>query len=116
MMMYLNISEGPFDVMFSGEKKNEYRKPGKWITSRLFDKKGNRKNIIHAKIVHGYGNHRPYFVCEFKGFYKSEKNFTMTYSTGFSVHIKKGDYILKLGNIIERYTDKTKNLFDHDSN
>lgn len=112
--LYLNISREPFEVMETGEKKNEYRKPTNWIISRLFDKKtGKRKQYDLISITWGYGE-RPFFIAKFKGFYISERNFTMTYSTGFKVEIEKGDYILKFGKILKHYKDSNINLFCHD--
>lgn len=50
-ILTLNIYKEPFEVAETGEKKNEYREPTFWIKSRLFDRKGNRKEFDLIKIV-----------------------------------------------------------------
>lgn len=100
--LLLAINKPPFDVMVTGEKTLEIRKPTDWILCRLFDKKGKRKQIDLLKFVNGYGDERPYFICEFQGFAVARTNYVLSYSSGFSVEVEKFDLLIKLGKIIEK--------------
>lgn len=98
--LFLTIYKESFDVMYTGEKTKEYRKPSKWILSRLFNKDGSRKQIDIVRFNNGYGN-VPFFTCVYKGFFFSDKKYTQIYSNGLKVNIEQGDVIIKLGRIIE---------------
>lgn len=52
----LSLHKLPFDVMLTGEKDKEYRKPSKWIVSRLYNKDGTLKKYDVVKFVNGYGH------------------------------------------------------------
>ena len=43
--LHLNINKTPFEIMVTGEKPEEYRKPTKWIISRLYNKDKSLKKI-----------------------------------------------------------------------
>jgi len=43
--LFLSLKKQPFDVMVTGEKKEEFRKNKNWIRSRLFDNQIMKKNI-----------------------------------------------------------------------
>lgn len=51
-----------FDMIASGEKREEYRQPSKWILSRLEGKKYDA-----VRFRNGYNPDSPVCVCEFKG-------------------------------------------------
>lgn len=55
--------------MVTGEKREEFRKPSKWMLSRMFNKNkdGSKsfKKYDLVKFVNGYGNDKPYFIAEF---------------------------------------------------
>ena len=57
-----------FDLMIAGKKNKEFRKPSKWIDSRLIGKSYN-----FVKFTNGYGNDKPFFYVEYKSFEKSKK-------------------------------------------
>jgi len=100
-ILHLNVSKEPFEVMISGEKNKEYRKPSKWIKSRLFHKKTREKKVYsHIKVVWGYGSGRPFFIAKFKYFITSERNYTLSFSNGLKVEVEKGDYIIHYGKIV----------------
>lgn len=104
-ILYLTLTRLPFETMITGEKDREYRTntPSDWIKSRLIEKKtGKEKPITHVKFTFGYGNNQPYFICRFSGFEIAKKNYTVKYSTGLVVNVKKGDYRILLGKIIEK--------------
>ena len=100
----LTLKKEPFELMLSGEKKEEFREKGGWIESRLFDSKnpGTRRQYDTVKFINGYGSDKPWFTTEFKGFqYSSDVH--RRYSTGFEVDLRhRPTYIILLGDIIER--------------
>jgi hypothetical protein len=102
----LALKKLPFDVMVTGEKSREYRKPSKWIKSRLY-KHGAKREYEFIKFVNGYGAHRPYFVCEFLYFFKSSEIENIQFSNGLVVDVERGDFVIALGEIIEK-SDKVK--------
>lgn len=103
-VLTLVLSYKPFEVMLSGEKGIEYRKPTDWIKSRLFDKQGNKREYDFIKFQHAYMKNAPYFICEFVDFTEytffdsGERNF----SNGLSVKIEKGDYLIYFNEILYR--------------
>jgi hypothetical protein len=90
-----------------GEKRHEFRKPTDWIKTRLFDKKGNKRDYDAIKFTNGYGKDKPYFIIEFWGFAEINEPFSQHYSNGLKVDIEKGDFMIYLGKILERGNLKT---------
>ncbi len=101
-ILHLNVSRAPFEVMVTGEKLHEYRKPSKWFLSRLLNKDGTPKHYDWIKFVQGYGKNRPYFVADFLHWKVNQAYHKVEYSNGLIVEVEKGDVIIKLGQIIER--------------
>ena len=103
-ILHLSLKKAPFTVMVTGEKQEEFRKNSDWIRSRLFDRLGNEKEFDYIKFVNGYGNNKPYFVCEYCGFMECYMNVAeRKYSNGLIVSgIDKGDFIIYCGEISER--------------
>lgn len=97
-MLHLSLKHEPFEVMISGEKDKEYRKPSKWILSRV---NNNNNNYGYVKFVNGYGSDKPYFICEYKGFESNIIKEKITYSNGLDVIVDEGDIIISLGKIVE---------------
>lgn len=95
--LLLTLSKKPFQVMVTGEKTIEYRKPSKWILSRL---KG--KDYDYVKFVNGYGNDKPYFVAEYKGWTQNTLPYNLSYSNGLNVVTESGDLFIYLGKVIEK--------------
>ena len=54
----LTLKKEWFLLMLSGKKKQEYRKPSRWIESRIAD-----KSYQFIKFTNGYGSDKPYFIC-----------------------------------------------------
>lgn len=107
-ILWLTVKKKPFEVMVTGEKREEFRKPGEWIQSRLYREIKRGKLVYHEPreydlviFTNGYGNDKPYFIAEMinHGSYNFED--TVTYSNGLTVHITPGTHIIKLGNILE---------------
>ena len=101
MILHLTLKKQWFDLMVTGQKTVEYRRPSKWIKDRLVD-----KEYEVVKFVNGYGDDKPYFLCEYKGYEISKSSKQHDYN-GFKVKYEKGDYLIHLGKIIE-----TGNLID----
>jgi hypothetical protein len=101
--LFLSLKKLPFDVMATGEKKEEFRKNSNWIRSRLFDKSNNEKKYKYIKFVNGYGKNKPYFICEYEGFLECYMNAAdRKYSNGLIVSgISIGDFIIYCGKIVE---------------
>lgn len=100
-ILKLTLKKQPFEVMETGEKRNEYRSPSEWIKSRLFDKDGYAREYDAVEFTNGYGATRPRFMCKYLGFGLSNKNYRLSYSNGLQVHVSEGDYVIKLGEIIK---------------
>ena len=105
-ILHLSIKKEYFEVMVTGEKTFEFRKPSDWNKSRLFEKHktyGDElpKKYGYVRFTNGYGNDKPYFTCVFLGFQKAKDNYMKKYSNGETVKIFKGDFIISLGKIVE---------------
>lgn len=98
MILNLTLHRSAFEVMVTGEKRLEFRKPGKWINSRLYRKDGSKKPYDLIKFVNGYGSDKPYFICKYLGF--DYEYGTFVYSNGLEVEVSN-DYAIKCGEIIE---------------
>lgn len=96
-VLKLTLSKLPFEVMVTGEKSIEFRNPSKWIMSRLIG-----KEYTSVKFTNGYGNDKPYFICEYKGFCEEYSPSKFSYSNGLEVQTKIGTINILLGKIIEK--------------
>lgn len=61
-ILRLTLKKKWFDMIASGEKKEEYRSPGKWILSRLEGKEYDR-----IEFKNGYGANVPTMEVEYLG-------------------------------------------------
>ena len=98
--LHLTLSEAPFQVMVTGEKTIEFRKPSDWIKSRLFNSNGTRKEFDVVKFTHGYKKNAPFFISIFNGFDTCKKKSLGKYSNGLEVSIEEGDILIYLGEIL----------------
>jgi hypothetical protein len=85
----------PFNVMKTGEKLHEFRRPSKWILSRLLN-----KSYDEVKFVNGFGAKRPTFTREYLGYTVLARKEVHSYSNGLTVIAEKGDIKISLGEII----------------
>ena len=92
----LSVKKIWFDLMLSQKKTIEYRKCSQWIKSRLLN-----KDYDYVKFINGYGNDRPYFICEFLRYEISNKNYSVFFDEN-KVDVSKGDYLIHLGKIIKK--------------
>ena len=93
--LHLTLKKVWFDLMVSGVKRFEYRKPSDWIATRL------AKDYDVIKFVNGYGNDKPYFVCEYNGYEISSSLHHIVFLDNSTVEVEQGDYIIHLGKILE---------------
>ena len=102
-ILKLTLHRAAFEVMVTGEKKEEFRKGGKWILSRLFDKNMEAKEYDLIKFVNGYGSDKPFFTCRYAGYLDCYMPVTTRkYSNGLEVSgIGAGDFIIYCGEIVE---------------
>lgn len=63
-VLRLTLKRKWFDMIASGEKKEEYRLPSNWIASRLEGKAYDR-----VEFKNGYGPNVPTVIVEYKGYY-----------------------------------------------
>jgi len=105
--LILTLSAAPFEVMHTGEKRHEYRKPSEWMRSRLYNKDGTRKEYDYVKFVNGYGAHRPTFTCKYKDFYVVRFSHSIEYSNGLIVEVEADDIVIHLGMIVTDNIDVT---------
>lgn len=61
-VLRLTLKKRWFDMIASGEKREEYRTPGKWILSRLEGKEYDR-----IEFKNGYGQNVPTMEVEYLG-------------------------------------------------
>jgi len=94
-ILYLNVKKVWFDLMIVGQKKIEIRVPSQWIKSRV---NGRYYDVI--KFINGYGHSKPFFICKFLGYEISDIEKIHSFGN-IKLTQKKGDYVIKLGNVIE---------------
>lgn len=102
-MLRLTLKKMWFDLMICGEKKIEYRKPSKWILSRL-----ENKDYKYIEFKNGYRKDSPRFVCEYLGYFYAEKNEIIYFSNGVKLDVEQGDIMIHLGKIIETDEQRIK--------
>ena len=98
-LLHLTLKREWFNLMINGTKKIEFRKPSDWIKQRLIG-----KNYDYIRFVNGYGSDKPYFISEYKGYEVSKKTHQIDFSSGQMVKVTKGDYMIHLGKIIQKYS------------
>ncbi len=97
-ILHLSLKQVPFEVMLTGEKQHEFRRPSNWIKSRI---QGRQYDVV--KFTNGYGSQRPYFIAEYLGFTIAQEQNEITYSNDLVVQVMPGDFIIKLGSVSEMF-------------
>lgn len=101
-VLRLSLSKEPFEVMVTGEKAREYRRPSEWIKSRLEGRELRPDGIYdYVLFTNGYGGHRPWFVARFEAVTVCRSPQSVSFSNGLLVEVSKGDYIIQLGPVLE---------------
>jgi len=116
-ILHLSLNKKAFEVMITGEKKEEFRKNSDWIRSRLFDKDGNEKQYDYIKFTNGYGVDRPCFICQYIDFVECYMDVAeRKYSNGLSITgIGKGDFIIFFGEIEYKQDKSIKKVVKSES-
>ncbi len=94
-ILYLTLKKPQFQVTVTGEKSSEFRRPSKWIFSRVLN-----KTYDFVKFTNGYGLEKPNFICEFKGWKYAEPG-SHKFSNGLVVNVDESYIEILLGKIIE---------------
>lgn len=63
-VLRLTLKKKWFDMIAGGQKKEEYRKPGRWIEARV----NSRRQYDVVEFRNGYGPDAPKVFAEYKGF------------------------------------------------
>ncbi|MGL4370165.1 MAG: hypothetical protein ACRCUT_10920 [Spirochaetota bacterium] len=95
----LTLKRDAFDVMITGEKMLEFRKPSDWIMSRLFVNANPAQGLKpYDKVIfaNGYGKSRPSFERRYNGCIRSTDSSQCVYSNGLVVNVEAGDIIIRL--------------------
>lgn len=100
-ILWLSLQRKPFEVMITLEKQLEFRKPSKWILSRLYHKSGKKKEFHYVGYRNGYSKKDPFFIVEYITHFKNEIEKEKIYSNGLEVKIERGDVIIATGNIVK---------------
>lgn len=93
-----------YDLMITGEKNREFRKPTQWIKSRLIDKEGKPREYYFVKFVRGYRRNAPYFLCMYEGFGTGYSNtYKFKSRPDLEVIVRPEHYVLFLGKVVYKY-------------
>lgn len=110
-ILRLTLSAGPFEVMATGEKTIEYRKPSQWIKSRLYG-----KSYDFVEFSNGYGPQVPRCTAVYLGWdYFPNGMQSFEYSNGFKHQVFKGDIRIFLGEILSVSPGKTDAIKRNDT-
>jgi hypothetical protein len=103
-LLHLSLKKEPFQVMITEEKPIEFRKDTEsgWIRSRLLTPNGDKKEYDGVLFTNGYGNDKPYFIAEYRGFTFAQHDFTEQYSNGLNVEVEQGDFQIFLGKVVKK--------------
>ena len=99
-ILRLTLKKTPFQVMVTGEKKEEFRLPSDWIKSRLFNKDGSVRQYDCIEYVNGYGKCRPRFVTDYQGFDLIDSGIFKTYSNGLTLKINEPVFVIKHSRVL----------------
>ena len=96
----MTLNAPPYEVMITGEKKEEFRNKSRWIESRLVDSAtGEDKQYDRVKFVNGYGKDKPSFSVSYKGYKLVANGVHKKYSNGLEVDTRGiPTYVIFLGN------------------
>ena len=97
-VLHLTLKKKWFDMILSGEKREEYRDLSDYWWKRL-----TKGGYTHIKFVNGYGNHRPWMLVEWLAdpIHGCRQMFGVGHPE-WGGDISKTVFILKLGKVIDR--------------
>lgn len=94
-ILHLTIKKRWFDMIASGEKKEEYRDIKPYWNIRLFNKDGSVRDYDIVKIRNGYSPDSPFIYVEFKGLKEKEGREEWGAASGVKY------YCIQLGDILK---------------
>ena len=89
-ILHLPLKKKWFDMIYSGEKPEEYREIKPYWDGRLF-----KHQFTHIKFRNGYSSKDPSFIIELKGISKGMPN------PKWCEDANRPVYVLKLGVVVE---------------
>lgn len=97
--LILTLHKKAFEVMITGEKSLEFRKNSSWIRSRLYKRKYD-----FVEFRNGYSVQAPSFTAKFLTAVQSTvlTPTSFEYSNGLKVRFEKDDWMIILGEIINK--------------
>ncbi|HRO75773.1 MAG TPA: ASCH domain-containing protein [Crocinitomicaceae bacterium] len=96
-ILHLTLTKKWFDMMVTGEKNIEVRKPSKWIMSRL-----ENKEYDVVKFTNGYGKDKPWFIAEYKGWRYVKYCEIVHCSDALAIHVPDNSIVIQLGKVIQK--------------
>jgi hypothetical protein len=102
----LTIKTCWFELIASGAKRIEYRRPSAWIESRLYHKNGKRREYDVVLFRAGYGKDARTLSMHYGGFEVVRKAEVVRYRNGMTVEVSAGDYGIILNTIFKPKIEK----------
>lgn len=99
-ILHLTLKRPPFEVMKTGEKPIEFRRPSPWLFSRLIESKtGKKKTYDFVCFKNGYNMDSEFFYTIYCEFYIAEEPGVRHYTNGLKVNFEKGDVLICCGRV-----------------
>lgn len=93
--LHLTLKKKWFDIMVTGEKEIEIRKPSKWLMARIY-----RTTYDKIRFTNGYGKNAPAFEASHLG-YGTQVRPQIHYFGSETVKSNPGDIIIFIGEILK---------------
>ena len=100
-VLRLSLKKQWFDLMVTGEKNLEVRKPSQWMMSRLEGREPMPEGLYDFVLfTNGYGRTKPWFSCRYEGWCKADCHHRRHYG-GHVVAVERGDIKIFLGPVLQ---------------
>lgn len=100
-VLRLSLKKQWFDLMVTGQKNTEFRKPTTWMKSRLEGRKPRPQGLYDFVLfTNGYGAHLPWFLARYENYSIAEFPHRITYG-GHAIAVERGDIKIHLGPVIQ---------------
>lgn len=105
-VLTLNVKQYWYDMMVTGDKNFEIRRPSDWMRSRLTRRFGQYSRIDNSfkgvRFINGYDRFSPRFIADFLGYEVTKEDSTWDIPERYGggvLAIPKGYYYIKLGKV-----------------
>lgn len=105
-VLTLNLKKSWYDMMVTGEKDFEIRRPSAWILQRLTRSDGqyarHDRQFSGVRFLQGYDRFAPRFIAEYLGYKVTKESSEWEIPERFGggvLEIPKGYYFIKLGKV-----------------